>query len=395
MKKFVSVFLAAVLVLSVCITVLAEDNTFDQSFVGDPGWTVTWTDTFKKAEGDSAQNLPSATISYSIEPGSEAAATSSSPKITAGITGVDDDGNTVPSVSQAIHRATDLNDTEDSISVTVTFTGVKFPEAGIYRYNVTVGETVDSTSSDDIAIDVLNEESAGSYYLDVYVQNDGNGNYSPYAYILSEDGEISAFTKKGEGKEVYWEAAYSEKVDKIVNELTTYDLTVTKVIEGSAAQNKFPFTIEISNVPKEVYVKKNSEDAVTGSDTGSISFTGDLGNNDSIMIVGLPSSARYNITEAVNQMEGYEVTVTVNNSSEAATDVYHWIGTTPNQGTSFGSNSNPANAMGKQDNAIVFTNLLNNISPTGVVLRVAPYAIILSMGVALLLISRRRRTEKE
>ena len=44
---------------------------------------------------------------------------------------------------------------------------------------------------------------------------------------------------------------------------------------------------------------------------------------------------------------------------------------------------------------LTINNNLTEISPTGVVLRVAPYVLILGAGLALLLISRRRKTASE
>ena len=397
MKKLVSVFLAVVLALSLSAVALAEDsaNTINPNagMVAGAGRTVTWTDVFTVAEGDNiTQNLPAATFNYTIAAGTGAVATSSSPLVKGGVG--------APTINNAVHAATTPTSTPPTTSevdVTADFTDVTFTEAGIYRYNVT--EELDtSNSAVDIEIDV-NNDNKGTYVLDVYVKkipgtNGAEDTFEPYAYALSKTGEFASFIHDKPNN--VWNATYegaedgTGKVNEIVNELTTYDLTVTKTIVGDVAANEFEFTISITEVPSDVYIKLDDKAPVAGNQT----FTVKLGNGGKTVIKGLPSYAKYAIKEAVNRLEGYEVDV-VETKADPKADAgeYDWIPKADNA-VAYGINDK-AVAMGKGAVKVDYTNTLDNISPTGVVLRVAPYALIMVAGVALLLISHRRRTEKE
>ena len=176
-------------------------------------------------------------------------------------------------------------------------------------------------------------------------------------------------------------AAYGSKISSVTNEYTTYDLTVSKSIVGVMAANDFAFNVNISNVPADVYIAQDDNAAVAGSESNS--FTARLGDEDITVIKGLPSKAAYAIQEEVEQIEGYSVEVADSNNA-----VYDWI-----NASHFGSEA--ATVMGQADADVAFTNTLMTISPTGVVMRFAPYMMILGAGIALVMVSRRRKAEQE
>ena len=367
MKKMISkigaMTVATMLMFGTGATAFA-DSSINNNYVGTGSPSITFTDTFRASKGDNAQNLPAVTFDYKIAPGAGVPATQTSPLIKAGIES--------PSITDAVHAATPAGDLEDSVDVTIDFSGVGFTEAGIYRYAVTeslVGE------NDDIVIDVENAKD-GEFFLDVYVEKNGDG-FRPFAYIMAASPEAPSLSDSEDGKT----ATYTSKIGSVANEYTTYDLTVSKSIVGAMAANDFAFNINISNVPEDVYIAQDDNAAVIGSESNS--FSARLGDGDSTVIKGLPSKAAYAIQEEVNKIEGYSVEVTDDHKAE-----YDWIGS-----DRFGREA--GTVMGTADANVAFTNTLMTISPTGVVMRFAPYMMILGAGIALAMVSRRRKAEQE
>ncbi len=371
-KRIGAIALAVAVSLTMGTAAFAASNIDGTTKVGAEGTSVTFTDTFKASQGDKAQNLPAATFDYSIAAGQGKAATSSTPLIKAGV------GS--PTITDAAHSATEAGTTTNSVDVTVNFGNVSFTAAGIYRYVITEDSDVTSSVKDDIAIDTTNQKTKGTLYLDVYVKKTVTASgttYTPFAYVLMTDAEAPTLSDTNNNN-LNDTATYSSKIDTVTNEYTTYDLTVSKTIVGDMAADNFDFTIAISELPTGVYIKKDSDTAVTGA---SKSFTQTLANGGTTTIYGLPSTAKYAIREAVNKDEGYAVEVTGTN---ATYETYDWIGT-----EAYG-NETPA-TMGKNDITSAFTNTLESISPTNVIMRYAPYLFILAAAIVLLLVMRRRK----
>ena len=372
-RKISAMTVAAMLTFGMGASVYADSgSTMGANTVGAGGASVTFEDTFTISEGDHAKNLPAATFNYSIGTAGVSAmgATASSPKINVGV------GE--PTITNAVHSATPVDDKENTVGVTANFSGVTFTEAGIYRYAIKE-ELGASNVAADIEIDTANNH-AGTFFLDVYVEKNATG-FSPFAYVLTSTAEAPELSQAGDDSRT---AAYKTKIDSITNEYTTYDLTVSKEIRGAMAANEFAFTINLTNIPEDAYIARDDSEPAAGAATGN-SYSVNLGDGDSTVIYGLPSTAAYSVQEAVSKIEGYSVVVEDDNANAGE---YNWI-----DEDNFGNSA--ATTIGQKDTNVDFTNTLMTISPTGVVMRFAPYMLILGAGFALVIVSRRRKAEQE
>ena len=278
--------------------------------------------------------------------------------------------------------------TEETSSrdLTWTFAPEKFDAAGVYRYTITETET--TVNPAEIGI-VRDEAYDPEKYLDVYVRN-GDTGLEIYGMVVVDD-EADA-VNEGSAKSEGW------NTNEDLEEYKTYNMTVTKQITGAGADMtaKFPFTVSLegemgsANIATEGTGEAISEFGL--NEDGSATVTGTLGHEASLTIKGLPITVGFSIKETNNTRETYKATAAAVNVEDSTLaeeadlegDGHEVVVLTDGA---------IAKASGAID--ITVTNDLAAISPTGVVLRYAPYLLILAAGIVIFLVSRRRRDKED
>lgn len=202
---------------------------------------------------------------------------------------------------------------------------------GIYRYEVK--ETAGSTNGMTY--------STATKYLDVYVTTGG--------VVYAKQIENEAGTAKEDGT--------------FTNTQATKKLTVKKVIEGNQADpnKEFTFTITISGVTGEQYTLTKGQDTqVVKTD---VPVTIKLKGGESLTIEGLSPADTYIVDEADYSADGYTTT------GEVTT----------------------ATAIGDTDKEVTVTNTKSVNTPTGVIMNIAPYVLMVALagGIAFFFLRRR------
>ena len=299
-------------------------------------------------------SVPDVTFTYKIEKGTAVGATESTLEIKAGVG--------TPTVANAVfsHEDSIANNkvTED---VTVTFPEGTFTEPGIYRYVV--------TENNDHGNDDITNDPSAIRYLDVYVNNE--------LKIIG-----SVLLKEATAPNKNSQYSQEKKSSGYENTYETYDLSLAKVVEGNMGDKgkTWSFTIEFTGPANASF--KMGEEEITLDSEGKANATVSLKDADAAKVIqGIPSTVTYKITETINKSEGYTTTCTVNEVSKAMT--------ANEEGTNV---STETITMGKADNAVVVTNARSASTPTGVILNIAPYILMVALaGVLAFFFLRKRR----
>ena len=425
MKRRLTSALVMLLAFALLIGTTAISASAETTYTAATGGTTTFS---KYLIVDSDAHIPNVTFDFSIVPITTGkSATASTVAVyapaAAGVTGT-------PTISDpAFTSDTTTTPTYDNVqtadngklnldtgkkyaakTVTVNFSGVTFPEPGIYRYVVTEAAATGAYSHDT-------QNTGGTAltrYLDVYVtdSNDGNGTLTVSSYVLhKEDGTVNANATSGSGDVQTAGAAVADKSASYVNEYATKDLAFSKKVEGNqASRDKYfkytvtisgltegdTYTVDLSNAVASISANpNNATTAITSAVTqpatltvaaNATSITQDfyLQHGQSIKILGLPTTATYTVVEAE---EDYTKTATNDLVAVAAQGTQG----DPDYVAAKIYDDNYTGTM-NTDKYVGYTNTRDGIIPTGVLLTIAPFAIgILLFGALIIFIIAKRR----
>lgn len=304
--------------------------------------------------------------------------------------------------------------------LTIDFSGCTWTGAGVYRFQI--DET--TAAATKIAAGIKEGTTSNTRFIDVYVKDKTGGGYEIYGYTcLSANVDIdgtdsSSVTAAGKtegfvGSEPDGDE-YASADDSVADRYYTFNLTVGKTLVGDTFNNDhdFPFTVKFANtsVTSAITIKLEL------SENGGTATAGTLAGTLSTATTGITDANRGIDHESTVKYVGVPVGITAATSAEVY-EVNNVTGTTylsqySLQGAAFAgdkkidwasgstSTSNTAtmpaitaDANDTVSHTIQFKNTLELISPTGYVVRIAPYALMLAAGIVLFILMRRRRED--
>ena len=271
------------------------------------------------------------------------------------------------SISWPIGTAVDASAAgEDNVkSITATVDTTAFTHAGIYRYSIT--ETVGTDTS---ATGAAGE----TRYVDVYIENGQSG--LECSGVVMHDGATSS-------------GAPSNKATFGNETFETVNITLSKAVEGNMGDkvNQFGFAGTVTDNGRYFYALKGSAptaiaaNQIAGAAGGSaISTT--LCDGETYYISGLSHEAAATYTETNNTPDTYQVQV----GTTADPDQYETESSVAANGTKVMSSEDVDDIA-----AVLFTNSMDAVSPTGVVMRYGAALAVLMAAVALVVINRKSR----
>ncbi len=401
---------------------------------------------------------PAITYTYTVTPGTAvsvtdeasdhssgtAASTTTLPGITTGMKVNGGTAGTAASASGTLEWTNaDILDaaaagTANCKAFTLDFTDVVFTQPGVYRYLIT--EAADAYTTSGVT------ETTGTHTrcLDVYVMRSDDydaaqitsDDWRIYGYVcvienedITPDGDT---TSTGAVKTNGFVAATNDGTQVKADEYHTFNLTVGKTLEGDSTMNshQFPFDAAwTAGSATGMCIRDRKETGATVTKTAQAAATSvggtsvaanslykvggadaagtdgkdgnpSIASGGTVKYIGIPTGTKAEVTET-NNVTGttYTTTLTVDGSAAAFTggtaalSDEDKVATMPDGATAIYAQ---ANAPAADTNAAIqFTNTLSIISPTGYVVRFAPYVAMLIGGIALLVVAKKHRKHTE
>lgn len=247
--------------------------------------------------------------------------------------------------------------------MTIDFSNVAFEDPGIYRYIIKESGTNDGVTNDETT----------TRTLDVYVISDKDNNLTIDGYVLYKTAVINGVSTVVKGE--------------FTNTYATKDITVAKTVTGNQGdRNKdFKFTISITNAdPNKEYdvVKGNSTKTITAGANGTVTCEVELKDKETVTIYGLTDATKYTVTETSYASNGYTT-----KWQDTAIDAYDTKKATEANKTS--------DLTVKTTQNVTFENNKQVATPTGILMSIAPYVLMVAIEavIAVMFLRKRRNAE--
>jgi len=196
-------------------------------------------------------------------------------------------------------------------------------------------------------------------------------------------------------------AQYIGKYDYEGDLYECYNVCLKKSIKGPMADrtHKFPFDITVNNKTKET---TPNDLAYVGGGEPKLetvtTVTANLADKETYVLEGLNPHATLNFKETNNTTFHYAVSVNGQGVGEMDMGEYVIAYTDESSGTpvakAISTLNSTNNEFEEQIPVVTFTNTQTVVSPTGVVLRFAPYILMLGAAFFFVALSRRRREQE-
>ena len=303
------------------------------------------------------------------------------------------DGVTISTMPSLTSSKLNMNqagvETQNTGGLVLAADASKFSKPGIYRYKIT-----DTTT--DAALYAAGITRGSTYqddrWLDLYIERNAQENLVVAGYVLLKTNDPTVTTQTGKSQ------GYIQADNLGTDDYYTYNVTLKKDVEGAMGDrtHEFPFAITIDNDSKTYLWQENGTDNM--AETALTSAT--LKHNDIINIRGLSPRAKVSYTETIDVNDIYDVSVTGAESAVLVASSAKGEGETTVLSTSDVSTYLSANSAtsvattptATNVSAVTYVNTMDTVSPTGVLLRFAPYLFMLFAGIVLFGLSRRQRT---
>ena len=313
-----------------------------------------------------------------------------------------------------------LKDFKDGVKI--TFKPAAFATPGVYRFVVTEGPADGANKGDveamKVNVDGVEKPYQTQRFLDVYVrlkEGSATGEREIYGYVLHSGDTLT--TSNASGNKHTGDKNSGFDGDKGKNgkkdtpqgytRYTPRKLKVDKKISGMINKdNLFPFTVNLfhnkagavnfDNADLQVKVKMPGATAYTVKKASEIPGLGaKLKDGQSLEIIGLPKTTTYNVKENNN------TALTIKSDVRFSEDVAHPVPDTAAVTTETvapGQDSTErggTNKLLEKDSHVAYHNHIDEITPTGVVLTVAPYAMMLAVAGSMGFMFFNRKKEEE